>query len=192
MRIVSPEPEPREDGDYGTYTSAAYGKPYGSIALDKDCTLHLRDITLDDARRLLKAAVKIEQELTALHARIKAPHGRDSIYKGTCQLCGKAEDDELHAERCGEDGSDGDGDGTIVCTLAPHDPAATRHEMRHPGAGITWWYTEPQQWHCGACGHDYTARRPRCPFPGCHKVREQELRVTVADAVRTEHASVAS
>jgi hypothetical protein len=99
MRITRPNPEPREDGDYCSFTNGvAYGKPYGSIKLDDAGHLRLDDITLDDARRLAKAAMRIEQELTAAHARMKAPHGGEHFYQGTCQLCGKPEDDELHAE----------------------------------------------------------------------------------------------
>ena len=98
MRITRPEPDPRDSGDFFTYTSGAYGKPYGSIRLDESGQLRLDGITLDDARRLAKAALQIEQELTALHARMAAPHGSDDFYKGTCQLCGKPESDEIHAE----------------------------------------------------------------------------------------------
>lgn len=99
MRITQPEPRPRDTGDYHVYVSAvAYGKPYAKIYLDEGNDLALADITLDDARRLAKAAARIEQELAAAEARMKAPHGREHFYQGTCQLCGKPEDDELHDE----------------------------------------------------------------------------------------------
>lgn len=99
MRITQPEPKPRDTGDYFTYVSGvAYGKPYAKIYLDEGKDLSLADITLDDARRLARAATQIEQELTAAHARMTAPHGSEHFYQGTCQLCGKPEDDELHAE----------------------------------------------------------------------------------------------
>lgn len=99
MQITRPEPEPRDSGDYLTYVSAiAYGLPYAKIYLDEDKNLSLADITLDDARRLAKAAARIEQELAAAHARMTAPHGSEHFYKGRCQLCGKPEADELHAE----------------------------------------------------------------------------------------------
>ena len=100
MRITRPEPEPRDNGDYRTYVNGiAYGEPYAMIYLDEAADLRLDGITLDDARRLAKAAVQAEQELSAAHARMTAPHGSDHFHKGTCQLCGKPEADELHAVR---------------------------------------------------------------------------------------------
>jgi hypothetical protein len=99
MDIRRPNPEPRDNGDYATYTNGvAYGRPYGSIKLDEAGHLRLDNIALDDARRLAKAAVQVEQELTAAHARMTAPHGGEYLYRGTCQLCGKPEGGELHAE----------------------------------------------------------------------------------------------
>jgi hypothetical protein len=99
MKVKSPDPQPRESGDYKTYVNGvAYGKPYAKIYLDEDETLVLGGITLDDARRLAAAATRVEQELAAAHARMAAPHGRDDFYNGTCQLCGKPEDDGLHAD----------------------------------------------------------------------------------------------
>lgn len=99
MEIRRPNPEPRGTGDFDVYVNpVAYGKPYASIKLDEAGSLRLDSINLDDARRLAKAAARIEQELTAAHARMAAPHGRKNFYQGTCQLCGKPEADELHAE----------------------------------------------------------------------------------------------
>lgn len=99
MRISRPNPEPRVAGDYNAWTNGvAYGKPYGVIKLDEGNALKLEDITLDDARRLAKAAQQIERELAAAHARMTAPHGGEHFYHGTCQLCGKPEDDEIHVK----------------------------------------------------------------------------------------------
>jgi hypothetical protein len=99
MEVKSPDPQPRDDGEYDTYVNGvAYGKPYAKIYLDEDRALTLERITLGDARRLARAAVQVEQELAAAHAMMAAPHGSDHFYKGTCQLCGKAADDALHAD----------------------------------------------------------------------------------------------
>lgn len=99
MEITRPEPRPRSEGDYDVYVSAvAYGKPYAKIYLDDAKHLAIADIRLEDARRLAKAAAQIEQELSAAHARMTAPHGSEHFYQGTCQLCGKPENDRLHAE----------------------------------------------------------------------------------------------
>jgi len=99
MRIQAPNPQPRGDGEYSTYVNGvAYGRPYGEITLDEGGALTLGDITLADARRLAAAAARVERELASVHARMTAPHGRRNIHKGTCQLCGKPENDGLHAE----------------------------------------------------------------------------------------------
>ena len=99
MRIKSPDPQPRDDGEFHVYVNGqAYGKPYGIIYLDEGKALALRDITLSDARRLAAAVARVERELAAACAEMAAPHGRGHLYEGTCQLCGKPEDDGLHAE----------------------------------------------------------------------------------------------
>ena len=99
MEIRRPDPQPRTEGNYDVYVNGiAYGKPYASIKLSEDNQLRLDDITLGDALRLAAASAQVAAELTAAHARLGAPHGGDHFWKGTCQLCGKPEDDELHAE----------------------------------------------------------------------------------------------
>jgi hypothetical protein len=98
VRIDSPDPKPRDSGDYEIWISKGYGDPAGTITLDEEGDLVLRNITIGDCDRLIKAACEIKQKLTAYRAEMAAPHGRRHIHKGTCQLCGQPEDDELHAE----------------------------------------------------------------------------------------------
>jgi hypothetical protein len=140
VRIQAPDPQPRGDGEYRTYVNGtAYGRPYGEITLDEGGALTLGGIALDDARRLAAAATRVEQELASAHARMTAPHGRRYVYEGTCQLCGKPEDDGLHAD--------------------PADPAA----CAAPGCGHPrdshWEHSEPggPRTGCGYLGCKCTA-----------------------------------
>lgn len=140
MRIDSPRPAPREAGDYKTSVTIGYGDPRGDIHLDEAGALRLSDVRPEDCDRLIKAAAEIKSRVLAHRAEMAAPHGRRYVYQGTCQLCGKPEDDALHApERCdsrpypagseGDDGTecvlpkghDGDHDDGVVIT-APADP----------------------------------------------------------------------
>lgn len=98
MRIDQPDPHPREDGDYDTYTTGGYGQPNATIFLDEERKLRLGHVTLADCERLMAALAKILPELVRYNYLLTVAHGRGDIYKGTCQLCGKPEDDELHAE----------------------------------------------------------------------------------------------
>jgi hypothetical protein len=98
MRIDTPNPRPRKDGEYRTYAGLGYGEPNGEIWLDEKGDLRLQNVAVADCDRLIKAAAAIKEELLVQHARMAAPHGRTNIYEGTCQLCGKPEDDELHDE----------------------------------------------------------------------------------------------
>jgi hypothetical protein len=98
MRIVTPSPGPRESGEYGTWVTIGYGDPAGIIHLAENGTLDLRDVHADDCDRLIRAASRVKAEILRYQAQMAAPHGRRYIYEGTCQLCGKPEDDELHAE----------------------------------------------------------------------------------------------
>lgn len=98
MELSIPRPQPRTDGDYETFVDCGYGKPWAIIHLAMNGTLDLRDIDVDDCDRLIKAAVEVKTRLIAYQAEIAAPHDRGRVYQGTCQLCGKPEDDALHAE----------------------------------------------------------------------------------------------
>lgn len=98
MRIQAPDPRPRDNGDYKTYFTIGYGDPRGDILLDEDGDLRLDDVRPEDCDRLIKAAAEIKSWVLASRAEMAAPHGRRFVHKGTCQLCGKAEDDGLHAE----------------------------------------------------------------------------------------------
>lgn len=98
MRIDRPDPRPRKDGEYYTHVGKGYGDPTGEIWLDDKGDLRLQYIHLDDCDRLIKAAAAVKEQLTRQRAEMSAPHGRRHFYHGECQLCGKPEDDELHAE----------------------------------------------------------------------------------------------
>jgi hypothetical protein len=98
MRIDTPDPRPRESGDYEFHVTIGYGDPRGDIYLDADGKLRLMDIRPDDCDRLIKAIVEVKSKVLAYRAEMAAPHGRRYLYQGTCQLCGKPEADALHAE----------------------------------------------------------------------------------------------
>ena len=98
MRISSPDPKPRESGDYDFYVTPGYGAPTADIYLDEKHDLALRWINLEDCERLIKAVALAADKLRVYRAQMAALHGRGRLYEGTCQLCGKPEDDELHAE----------------------------------------------------------------------------------------------
>ncbi len=98
MRIQAPDPRPRESGDYETYFTIGYGDPRGDIILDEDGTLRLDDVRPDDCDRLIRAAGEIKEQVLTRRAEMAAPHGSRYLHKGTCQLCGKPEDDSLHAD----------------------------------------------------------------------------------------------
>lgn len=96
-------PWSRKTGDYEVYVSRLqYGNPEARIDLDEEGGLRLRRVTLDDCDRLIRAAAAARQEILAAQAEAAAPHGTAHVYHGTCQLCGKPEDDGLHAEMAGD------------------------------------------------------------------------------------------
>lgn len=97
MRIEKPDPKPRSEGDYETYVGNGYGNPTGDIYLDEQRTLRLNWLDEGDCDRLIKAAAAIKQRIIIARAEMTAPHGTRYVYQGRCQLCGKPEDDELHA-----------------------------------------------------------------------------------------------
>ena len=98
MRLDTPTLKPIEDGDYHADVTKGYGNPTGDIWLDEKGSYRLQWLDAADCDRLIKAAAEIKSKVLAYRAEMEAPHGRRHIYKGTCQLCGKPEDDELHAE----------------------------------------------------------------------------------------------
>ncbi len=100
MRIETPRPSPREDGDYGVWVTMGYGDPEATIHLAENGTLDLRDIRAGDCDRLIRAAAKAKDEILRYQAMMAAPHGSRYFYHGTCQLCGKPADDPgaLHGE----------------------------------------------------------------------------------------------
>lgn len=129
MELSIPRPQPRKEGDYETFVDCGYGKPWAIIHLAENGTLDLRDLGVDDCDRLIKAAVEVKSQLLRFQAEMTAPHGRGHLYKGTCQLCGKPEDDVLHADpdACGDCGR-------LVCDCAagmgedPTDSIAAGHD----------------------------------------------------------------
>lgn len=98
MRIDSPDITPPASGDYRTRVSKGYGDPSGSIILDETTHLELERIRPEDCDRLIRALAEIKTGILAYREKSLLPHGDDHFYQGTCQLCGKPEDDELHAE----------------------------------------------------------------------------------------------
>jgi hypothetical protein len=100
MRIETPRPSPREDGDYAVWVTMGYGDPDAIIHLAKNGTLDLRDVHADDCDRLIRAAARAKEEILRYQAMMAAPHGSRYLYQGTCQLCGKPADDPeaLHGE----------------------------------------------------------------------------------------------
>lgn len=98
MELSIPRPNPREDGEYRTFVDIGYGKPWAVIHLAEGNSLDLRYVTVEDCDRLIRAAATVKEGLLRCQAQAAAPHGRKNLYGGTCQLCGKPEDDELHAE----------------------------------------------------------------------------------------------
>lgn len=97
MRLDTPWA--RQSGDYKVSVSRLqYGEPEATIILDEEGGLSLNRVTLDDCERLDRAANRARQEILVARAEMAAPHGRQYLYNGRCQLCGKLEDDELHVE----------------------------------------------------------------------------------------------
>lgn len=88
----------QKDGELDTYVDIGYGRPHGVIRLSDDA--RLRYVYEDDCDRLIKAAAAIKEGIRASRAKAAQPHGSKHFWQGTCQLCGKPEDDELHAEPC--------------------------------------------------------------------------------------------
>jgi hypothetical protein len=97
VKIDTRAPEPRGHGDYYTRTQGGYGKPHGEIWLDEAGRFRLDYLSEDDCDRLIRAVAEIKPRVAAMRAEMAVPHGRRHLYRGTCQLCGKPEDDELHA-----------------------------------------------------------------------------------------------
>lgn len=106
MEVRTPRPSPIGDGDYKTYTDAAYGNPYGTIHLADGYALDLADVHVEDCDRLIRAVSTVREQLLRFQAQAAAPHGRKHLWHGTCQLCGRPEDDELHAEAASAEAMD--------------------------------------------------------------------------------------
>jgi hypothetical protein len=97
MRLDTPDA--RKTGDYEVFVSRLqYGDPEARIILDDNAGLVLHRVTLDDCDRLIKAAAAAKQQIIAVLEEMGYAHGRAHLHEGTCQLCGKPEADELHAE----------------------------------------------------------------------------------------------
>jgi hypothetical protein len=98
VKIEIPKPQVREDGEYAAMVTKGYGDPHGTIALDDKWEVVLDYVSAEDCDALIRAAAEIKEKVLAYRAEMAAPHGTRHLYKGRCQLCGKPEDDELHAE----------------------------------------------------------------------------------------------
>ena len=90
-------PDAREDGDFAVHLNPGSGDPFGHIELTKDGRVRLRWLREDDCDRLIRAAADLKDKLIKSRNAAGFPHSA-RLYEGHCQLCGKPEDDELHAE----------------------------------------------------------------------------------------------
>jgi hypothetical protein len=162
MDLNIPRPAPIRDGDYETWVDIGYGQPVAVIHLAEGGALDLASLTAGDCDRLIRAAAKVKGQILDILARAAAPHGRRNLYQGTCQLCGKPEDDELHAEAppCGKRrASDG-----LPCGLnGAHE--GRRHEAWDAGGAVQLWT-------------DDESAGPEAPAPELSAVRRPERSVT--------------
>jgi hypothetical protein len=96
MRIHTPSPKPKEDGEFEVRVNPgdAAHEPFAMIALDERSDTEICLDDLDDARRLVRAAVKA---LHRLETSVKGePHPyRDDAYR--CDECGQARTAAIHA-----------------------------------------------------------------------------------------------
>jgi hypothetical protein len=110
MRIDTPQPTPRSEGDYRVDPTSGYGEPWADIWLDEKGDLRLQYLKADDCDRLIRAAVDAKAAILGYQAQAAAWHGTARIHQGQCQLCGKPEADELHAAAVNPDApAPGDG-----------------------------------------------------------------------------------
>lgn len=98
MRIEIPKPQPRKDGEFMFYVTVGYGEPHGTIWLDEAQSLVLDYVDAEDCDRIIRAVAEVKSQVLEYRAQAAVPHGKNRVYHGTCQLCGKPEGDELHAE----------------------------------------------------------------------------------------------
>jgi len=134
MELNIPRPAPSKDGDYRTFVNIGYGNPYAVIHLAEGGSLDLTGVQVEDCDRLIRAAAKVKEELLGFQAEAAAPHGRDNLYHGTCQLCGKPEADELHAEPAPVPSGTG---GVLFPAGAPEPEPASPEEVAALAASIT-------------------------------------------------------
>lgn len=141
MRIQKPDPKPRDDGDYRVDPTPGYGKPTTDIWLDEKGELRLLWLSESDCERLIRAAAKGLEDIRRYAAQMAAPHGRNHIYQGTCQLCGKPEDDDLHADPAPAREAAPHGDPDAVAEIAARFDAA-EHGEREPAG---WHAADPAE-----------------------------------------------
>jgi len=182
MRIDTPTPKLVTDGDYRIWHAGGYGDPNGEIILDEDGAWRLENLNEADCDRLIKAAVEIKSHLVTYRAQMAAPHGRRHLYKGTCQLCGKPEDDALHADpvpvpapltadeiavleaaaRADDDDDDDMGDDPTD-SIAEPDDGATQETSPAAEPGLT--FHEPPPLSRDLSGDLMASPFPASPFP---------------------------
>jgi len=90
-------PSLRADG-FKVEFNTGYGNPWGDILLTDDGRTRLQWVSEDDCDQIIKAAAELKSQIIDSRTWAAMPHGRGRLFKGRCQLCGKPEDDELHAE----------------------------------------------------------------------------------------------
>lgn len=96
MRIHTPSPKPRDDGEFEVRVNPGDGNygPFAMIALSENSETEICLDDLDDARRLVRAAVKA---LRRLEASVK---GEPHPYRGDacrCDTCGQTRAAAIHA-----------------------------------------------------------------------------------------------
>jgi hypothetical protein len=186
MRIDTPNLQPPASGDYQARISKGYGDPRGRIFLDEQRGTELENVRLEDCDRLIKAAAEIKAGILAYRAEMAAPHGRKHVHEGTCQLCGKPEDDALHA-----DPEPVITDSDRTCDQANPDSGAWCHRSGDHGVhrdtnGEEWRTDAPAQVEFTSDSRRTTAR---CQQPGQHS---RQLAGAVVDCDRPEHHEAAS
>jgi hypothetical protein len=100
MRVHVPAPRPREAGDFPVHANpGSDGKPFAIIRLSEDYQTEICLDSLDDADRLVRAAMLARQMLEAIIAREPHPfNGGVPQSAGWCGTCGLSHADRIHAD----------------------------------------------------------------------------------------------
>lgn len=99
MRIHTPTPRPREEGDFGIRVNPGDGDgPFAMIALSEDERTEICLDSLDDADRLVRAAVAAKRMLSAAIARQAHEFTGSPVpgFSGWCETCGMQRRNSVH------------------------------------------------------------------------------------------------